>query len=348
MIDYQEIIDNLTEEKVKEILNKLEIPFEDRGSYLLMPTYCHNHKSEDASHKLYYYKNNKVFMCYTNCSGMSIFHFLKNYYEAQEIEYNWYTDIFQLIVGEDYNKNEGFSIPKYRSTRNDYSKRGEQKLPNYDGRVLECFVRRYAPEWLSDGISKESMDRFNILFSISQNKIIIPHLSARSGALVGIRGRALNSNEIEQYGKYAPVWIEGRCYSHPLGMNLYGLWENKEEIKKKKICYIGEAEKFCLQCATFGINNTVAVCGSQFNKFQLNLLMELCTPQEIVICFDKEELPGETKYFNKLWNLCSKYNQYCKFSFIYDRQNLLNLKDSPSDKGKEIFMKLLERRVIVR
>ena len=91
----------------------------------------------------------------------------------------------------------------------------------------------------------------------------------------------------------------------------------------------------------------VAVCGSQFNKYQLNLLMKYCMPQEIVICFDNEELPGEHKYFDKLYALCSKYNQYCNFSFIYDIKHLTKLKDSPSDNGEEIFKKLLERRVKV-
>jgi len=346
MIDYQEIIDNLTIEHVQSILEKLDIPYEDKGSYLLMPTYCHNHKSEDASKKLYFYKNNKIFMCYTECGALSIFTFLKHYYEAQGIEYNWYSDIYRVIVGE--KQPEGIVVPQYRSQRNNYVNRKNIVLPSYPIGALGCFIKKYPPEWLSDGISQSAMDRFNILFSISQNKIIIPHRGARDGALVGIRGRALNENDIEQYGKYAPVWIEGKCYSHPLGMNLYGLFENKETIKKTGYVYVGEAEKFVLQCASFGVNNTVAVCGSQFNKYQLNLLLKMCSPREIIICFDREELPGETKYFDKLYKLCSKYNQYCTFSFVYDRAGLTNMKDSPSDRGKEIFDKLIESRVFVQ
>lgn len=346
MIDYQEIIENLTIARVEEILQKLDIPYEDKGAYFVMPTYCHNHKSEDASKKLYFYKNNKLFVCWTECGNMSIFKFLRNYYEAQGIEYNWYSDIYRVIVGEQ--QPEGFITPQYRSRRNEYNRRKEAKLPTYPTGVLGCFSKRYPPEWLSDGISPASMDRFNILFSISQNKIIIPHYAAHDGTLCGIRGRALNAFEIEQYGKYAPVWIEGKCYSHPLGMNLYGLWENKESIKKSKICYVFEAEKSVLQCMTFGETNAVAVCGSQFNKYQLNLLLQLCTPREVVICFDKEEQPGQHKYFDKLYAIGNKYKEYCQFSFVYDRTGLLNMKDSPSDRGKEIFQKLIESRVFVR
>lgn len=347
MIDYQAIIDDLSIEHVEEILTKLDIPFEDKGAFLLMPTYCHNHKTEEASKKLYFYKNNKLFVCYTECGNMSIFKFLKNFYDSQGIDYNWYSDIYQMIVGN-MARPEGLSVPQYRSRRNDYEKRKEVQFTSYNKGVLGCFTKRYAPEWLADGISREAMDKYNILFSISQNKIIIPHYAATDGALIGIRGRALNDTDIEQYGKYAPVWIEGKCYSHPLGMNLYGLWENKEAITQAGIVYIGEAEKFCMQCASFGVNNTAAVCGSQFSKFQLNLLLKLCHPREVVICFDREELPGEHKYFDKLYRLCEKYKEYCEFSFVYDREGLTNMKDSPSDHGKEVFQKLIKSRVHVR
>jgi hypothetical protein len=49
-----------------------------------------------------------------------------------------------------------------------------------------------------------------------------------------------------------------------------------------------------------------------------------------------------------LYALCKKYNQYCQFSFIYDRLGLLNMKDSPSDHGEETFKQLLRKRVTVK
>lgn len=348
MIDYQAIVDNLTEDRVKKILDQLQIPYQDKGSFLIMPTYCHNHKEENASQKLYYYKNNKIFMCYTECGTQSIFKFLKHYYDAQNIEYDWYKNIYQVIVGEQVP--EGFSKPKYESLREKYgTKSKEIELPRYNPGVLGCFIRKYPPEWLSDGISKAAIDKYQIRYSISQNKIIIPHFSAADGSLCGIRGRALNEYDIETFGKYMPVQIEGVWYKHPLSLNLYGLYQNKEEIKKHKICYIFEAEKSVLQFESFNLPNcAVAVCGSQFNKFQLNLLLKIAAPEEIVICFDKEEQPGEDKYFNKLWSICDRYKQYVNFSFIYDRLGLLELKDSPSDKGEGVFKKLLEKRVRVK
>lgn len=347
-MNYQEIIDNLTDEKVESIFQKLGIEYEDKGNCFIMPTYCHNHKEEEASHKLYYYKNNKIFMCYTECGTMSIFSFLKNYYIAQNYDYDWYNDIYRLICDDNY-QIEGFSKPKYISIADKYKiKRGIPDLPTYNEGVLDCFVKNYPPEWLNDGISKEAMDKYGILLSISQNKIIIPHRDV-NGKLCGIRGRALNEEEIENYGKYAPIWLEGKCYSHPLSLNLYGLYENKKHIKENGICYIFEAEKSVLQLESFGSDNcAVAVCGDKFNKFQLNLLMKYCWPREIIICFDNEEKAGEDKYFNKLWDICQRYKNYSNFSFIYDRKGLTNKKDSPSDKGEAVFNQLLKRRVRVK
>lgn len=347
MIDYEAINETLTIPKVKRILEQLSIPYKDKGQYLIMPTVCHNYDINEASWKLYYYENNHLFVCYTEDGNMSIWKFLKHYYECRDIEYNWYRDIYCVIT--DGTQPEGFTTPQYKSLRNNYDTRRNIELPTFPSGVLDCFVKKYPPEWLADGISREAMDKYNIRYSISQNKIIIPHYAAATGLLIGIRGRALNQYEIENFGKYMPVQIEGRWYSHQLSMNLYGLYQNKENIKKSGIVYLAEGEKSVLQAESFSEPNcVVAVCGSQFNKYQLRLLMELCQPTEIVICFDKEEKPGEENYFNKLWNLCDRYKNYANFSFIYDRQGLLEMKDSPTDKGEEIFKKLLQKRGRVR
>lgn len=350
-MDYQGIIDNLKIESVIELMQKLGADrYKDEGTHIIFPTICHNEHSDEASMKLYFYKNTKLFNCYTECGIMSIFKFMKHYYETRGIEYDWVSDIYNVILDcSNFRPGEGFTTPKYVSLKEKYGKEERvKKLPVFNQGAMDTFITYHAPEWLNDGISAATMDKFNIKYSISQHKIIIPHYDV-DGDLVGIRGRALNEWEIENVGKYMPVRLEQTWYKHPLSMNLYGLYENKENIKKNRICYVFESEKSVLQFESFDMPNcAVAVCGSQFNKFQMQLLLRYCHPEEIVICFDSEEKEGETKYFEKLYEICKKYNQYCKFSFIYDRLRLLNLKDSPSDRGEEIFKKLLKKRVIVR
>ena len=350
-MDYKAIIDNLQINSVIDLMRRLGADrYRDEGNHIIFPTICHNIDASEASMKLYFYKNSKLFQCYTECGSMSIFKFLKHYYDTRDIEYDWVNDIYNVIIDcSNFNPQMGFTAPKYVSLREKYGQeRKEIKLPEYNAGALDTFIKRYPPEWLNDGISREAMDKFNIRYSISQNKIIIPHRDI-DGRLIGIRGRALNEWEVENVGKYMPIKLEQTWYKHPLSMNLYGIYENKETIKKSKIVYVFESEKSVLQFESFNMPHcAVAVCGSQFNKYQLNILLKYCAPAEIVICFDREEEEGETKYFDKLYALCQKYNQYCNFSFIYDRLGLLEMKDSPSDKGEEIFKKLLEKRVRVR
>ena len=344
-INYEEIIEQLDDNKVINMLNKLNIPYQDKGNYLLLPTCCHHHLNEEASWKLYYYKNTHIFHCYTECQSQSIFTFLKNFYTAQGIDYDWFTDIYEVIRGCSY-FNEHQNTTSYKSIRNNYTlKKERQELPAYSDKIMECFTKYYPIEWLNDGISREAMDKFNIRYSPSQNKIIIPHYDV-NGRLIGIRGRALNQEDIDTWGKYMPVQIENKWYSHPLSLNLYGLNKTKENIKATEIAYLVEAEKSVLQMESFSIPNcAAAVCGSKLNKYALDILVRTCHPQEIVICFDKEELPHEDKYFNHLYELCKKYQAYANFSFIYDKENLLDLKDSPTDKGEDTFVKLLQKRV---
>lgn len=351
MINYKELVDNLTIDNIKSLLNKLKIPYREIEKGLVMPTVCHNINIDEASWKLYYYQDNHIFYCYTECSkAMSIFKFLKTYYETRQIEYDWFEDIYNVVLNcGNFRPKEGFDTIQYQSLKDRYRiKKKQVELEKYPSGILDIFMKNYPVEWLNDGISRRAMDKYNIKYSVSQNKIIIPHYDINNN-LIGIRGRALNEWEIENIGKYMPIQIEKKWYTHPLSLNLYGLNHTKENIKKYGICYIGEAEKFCLQSESFSFPNcSCAVCGSQFNKYQLDILMKNCQPKEIVICFDKEEKDKEDKYFFKLYNLCKKYINYCKMSFIYDNDNLLKLKESPTDCGENIFKKLLEKRIIVK
>ena len=347
-MNYEEIIEQLDDSKVKILLDNFKIPYEDKGNYIIMPTVCHHADIDDASWKLYYYKNTHIFQCYTEDGAMSIFTFLKRYYEARSYEYDWYDDILKVILNCSNITFNSNNTDKYKSIQDDYSqKKLRRELPAYPEGILDVFIKYYPIEWLNDGISRAAMDKFNIKYSPTQNKIIIPHYDVNN-RLIGIRGRALNPCEIENVGKYMPVQIEDKWYSHPLSLNLYGLNKTKGNIKKSGIAYLFEAEKSVLQFESFSmLNCAAAVCGNKLNKYALDILIRECHPQEVVICFDQEEEPKESSYFNHLYGICQKYLAYTNFSFIYDKEHLLNLKDSPSDKGEQIFKRLLETRVRV-
>lgn len=141
-----------------------------------------------------------------------------------------------------------------------------------------------------------------------------------------------------------PIQIADKIYNHPLGYNLYGLNLNKENIRKKKMAIIFEAEKSVLQYETmFGRENNiaVAVCGSNITNYQFQLLRQ-AGAERILIAFDKE---GQTwkekeKHHEKIKKLCKRNSNNCLMGYLYDKSDLLNLKDSPTDRGKEVFQQL--------
>lgn len=349
-MSYKDIVSKIEDKSIINLMKELGASdYRETDSYILFPTICHNQSAHEASMKLYFYKDTKIFYCYTECGGMSIFKFLEHVYKTRGIEYEWYTDVYLPIVECAPRKNiDGFTFDRVELLKDKYERKERNiKLSEYPEGVLNIFIKEYPIQWLRDGITKAAMDKFNILFSISQNKIILPHYDVNDN-LIGIRGRALNKWEVENLGKYMPIQIEQKWYNHRLSLNLYGLNKNKENIRKRKIVYIFEGEKSVLQCENFSQPNcAVAVCGSSLNKFQIDILMRTCQPIEFIVCFDKEE-DFDDRYFNKLWNLCKKYSNYGNFSFIYDMENLLQMKDSPSDRGEETFNKLINRRIVVK
>lgn len=113
-------------------------------------------------------------------------------------------------------------------------------------------------------------------------------------------------------------------------------------------------EKSCLLYQSyFGIDNdiSVAVCGSNFTQYQFDLLKSLDV-NEIVIAFDKQfKEIGDNEWkawTKKLKEFNKKYGTLVNISFIFDlKGDKLDYKDSPIDKGPEIFLELFKNRIYI-
>lgn len=349
MNELTRLINEISNEKVIEIMQSLGADrYQETSSAIIFPTICHNHDSEDANMKLYYYPKTHTFHCYTDCGcTFNLYTMFKKRYELLGIEYDFYKDIVLKIGTPNRTKLSDTFYHTYESIYEDNETVLEVHMPPINKGLLNIYTFYPTFEWLNDGISEEIMKEYNILYSISENKIIIPHYDINNN-LVGIRGRSLNEEDIE-IGKYMPVKIENKIYSHPLGYNLYGLNVVKDNLKKYKMAIVVEGEKGCLQYGTmFGQdrNIVVAACGSSFHKYQLDLLLQ-CGVERVLIAFDKEgeNWSEQEKYFNKLEGICKSFSKYATMGFIYDTGGLLQLKQSPFDCGKEVATKLISKGV---
>lgn len=353
MIDYDRIKEELSLDDIIKIIEHFipDLNYEERQGYLVLPTICHNLNQEDGSKKLYYYDNTHLFHCYTQCDeSFDIYELVKKMLSLRDLPDD-FTSVFN-IISEYSNNFYRFAEQEnsYQSIAEKYlSKSGEPVYKTYDSKVLACFQDVYPIEWINDGITIASMQKFNIKFNVPDNQIIIPHYNIDS-QLIGIRVRNLDEYRIENAGKYMPAKIEGKFYTHPLMYNLYGLNFNKEAIRKSGVALIAESEKSVLiGDGWFGKNNcVVATCGNKFNKFLIRQLVKLGA-RDIIVCYDRmnDDRISDQSYFNKLYSMCARYTDYANFSFIFDRDKILGYKAAPFDSGYDIFNELMQRRVYV-
>lgn len=162
-----ELIDNITEKDIINLMERLGVTsFKETKDALIFPTICHNEAIEEASMKLYYYKNSKIFYCYSEDGPMSVFRFLEQYYTTRKIDYDWFEDVFSVLFSQVLSISEQRS-QNFEKLADKYEKRKAARLPIYSEGVLDCFIHYYPIEWLNDGITEQAMDKFNILYSIS-------------------------------------------------------------------------------------------------------------------------------------------------------------------------------------
>lgn len=353
----QELKDRLSDDDIKELLNKLgaEISYED-DEYWISNTICHH----GNKHKLYYYKDSKAFHCYTQCGQMDIIGLVMESKEFDDFPkaINWICVQLNINArrgGFNFNQ-EQISDWEFISKYKKKSKRRRvtlEPLEIYDDKILNIFLPLYTKAWIDDGISIETMRKYEIMYCMLRHKIIIPHRDMRNN-LIGIRARATIEDEIEEYGKYAPYRSsDNMIYNHPLGRNLYGLNKNIKAIQKKRKIMLVEAEKSVLQCDTmFGDESfTVSLCGCNLTEYQKAIIL-LLGVREVIIALDKQYETVDSEEYYK-WvkhikeNIIDKLSPYVKVTVLWDVADLLPYKASPTDRGKEILLKLMDNKICV-
>lgn len=377
MLEAKEVLNQVTTKDVIDILEKNGSKLYKTGidgktsqNILWFRTICHG----GDSHKLCYFTQSKDFFCYTNCGRMTFYDFIKKIRNLKENEfYEAVKYVAKEINYRGVDDREGISLTSIedkKSIREDIFQM-EKAIENkklkyinknmapkvYDGAILHYFQKVFYEGWIKDGISISTMEKYNILWYEFQKHIIIPHLDI-NGHLIGIRRRSLKLEDAKR--KYMPECIEGIIYEHSLGTNLYGLYYNKEAIKKYKRAIIVEGEKSVLLSDTYyGEKSlTVATCGFNISDQQIQMLLQLGV-EDITIAFDKDfDVTQKAQYYQdeikkreferyieKLNQMGNRIANYCNLYIIIDKWRKLGEKDSPFDKGKRTFEFLLNNRM---
>lgn len=344
-MDASQVKDLLSIDDIVDLLYELDGRPTKRGNQIFSRTICH----DGDSNKLIYYAESKSFHCFTGCScTYDIYSLIQKIYGLD------FGSSFRYICGK-FGINPDFNFLAADRVDTSFINKFKPKEPKYalneiDKNLLNSFYQLYHQSWIEDGISINTMKKFNILFSIRENKIVIPHFDLED-RLLGIRGRALNKEEIEAGKKYMPLFHKGEIRKHPTGGNIYGLNVTKQAVKRYKTLILFESEKSPMQLNTmlpdFSIGGGIS--GSSLTDEQVKIIQSLGV-ENVVLGLDKEfheNGSDEEKFYKQKVGsgFITKLLPYFRVSLLWDRENLLEYQDSPTDKGLEVFERLWETRI---
>jgi len=367
-----DVVIAIMEENGSAVLGKGETS--EGKPYLIFRTICHGGDSP----KLYYYSESKTFHCWTNCGTMSFYTCIMKIRGLTEKQFYQCLSYVADKVGVQLRKSPyGFgqveeekppeSIFEYNKLNQ--IREGEEEEEEiagiqkfYKEDLLKFFDRNiYYQGWIDEGISIETMKRFKIGYYPWEGWVTIPCFDIDNN-LIGIRRRALDHYYDGQIyppkDKYKPLEWEGQFYTFPTSKALYGIDVNKEVISRRKTCVLFEGEKSVMKTDSyFGEFPALAVYGSSISEWQMRELEKLGVIN-VYLAFDKDyNYANESKYKDtderagylfsksKRNNTIKKLSERFETRVIGDVRDRLDTKDSPVDKGKDVFEFLYSKAV---
>lgn len=203
--------------------------------------------------------------------------------------------------------------------------------------ISEEAINDYVPllyiDWLREGIMSWAAKKFRLAYSYKYHRVVIPIRYWLDGTLVGFNQRTTVEN-------YEELGI--RKYfltpSYRKSLNLYGLWENREEIEDKRTVVICESEKSVLKRYSRNDGTCVALQGKKLSDEQRRIIIGL-NVNEVIIALDNDVPIEEVRH------ICEQFYHIRNVSYVKDRWNLLGDKDAPADAENKVYNFLMKHRV---
>lgn len=336
MLDAQKVLKLLTNDHVVQIaylLGHVDPPIENSQGYRFSTLLCH----EGDNYNLQYYEEDKHFHCFSECN--------RNYSIYDLIMYNTGCDFYQSVqfvasvIGltkenlENLQQLEDWGTLESHSKKN--NKRKKRKNIIYPESILNQFYLTSYYGWVQEGISPEVQKEFEVGLSLDECRVIVPHRTWDTGKLIGVVGRTLDP---QWKKKKIPKWLP--LYDFYTSLNVFGLWQNFGAVMRKNEIILTESEKTPMLAKSYGIDNVCALSGKDLSDEQLEIIKQLNV--KVVLALDKDV---DDEHIKKVVN---KIKGELSVSVIYSRHcNSLDDKDSPFDKGREVFERLYANRVRV-
>lgn len=380
MIDAKKLTKQLTIDNYREVAIALGAKvIKEEDNYILFSSICHEKNPDEIKNKLYFYKDRKIFICYICSVSYTVYNLVRQRKRILGETYS-FPDALKYVCDVcniPYDNNitrihkETTKVYNWEDDLSRYIKikNGESLLKTYDKNILNFFPKIYHQSFIDDGITIETMEMFGICYYPYAQQIVIPVYN-ENGDLIGLHGRNLRPEAIEAGYKYIPVKLVdgideksngGTEFRFNTSNVLYGLNWTKANIEYTGEVHLFEAPKSVMQMdSILEINNTVGLFGMNLQNKRRDMLVKLgienvniaLDKQYHTIFDDKGELTEEfIKWKMKVLKIAEKFKGFVKtitVTYDYDDNNpLLNYKDSPSDRGKEVWDKLYEEREVI-
>ena len=186
--------------------------------------------------------------------------------------------------------------------------------------------------WYKEGLSIATQKYFQIGIDVNSERITFP-IHNKNGEMIGIKGRYCGKNkEIEDKYKY--------LYLVPCNksIELFNLHRALPHIKRLKEAIVVEGGKTTMFLKQWKYPNAVSIEGDSLSPMQIKLLKDLGLDIKYIFAFDKDK---DAEYVKKE---ASKLTGRMKYGII-DVENNLEHKDSPTDKGKEVWDDLYKNNI---
>ena len=358
--------DIMTDDDYSLVMDELGFPKPHGTNPIMYKSGCHNVDFSRAKYNLAYYPETRSFYCFSECQkSFNILDLVKTRFELigdSKSTYKcvqWicstcgipfeFADTEQKVIDYDWKKDIG----RYRKGKKTID---NSEIKVYNDDVLNYFKGTYASEWLDYGISKETMDKFEIGYYTYRNQITIP-VRDRNGLLRGIRVRNMDEKLIEEgCPRYVPLTLlDSTTYKFPTNSVMYGEYQNEEEIKRRKECWIVESEKSCLRIDTLmnGKGIALGMMGSALSDENVRYILSLEISKLIILAdSDFHEMSDEdeewVKFEQKILKLCDRFTPYCKVEVVFNNIGIRDCyKWSVTDFTIEQFKEMWKNRVRV-
>ena len=358
-IDVKKLKKSLSLAHHKQIMQALGIPsYSENSTQIVYYTGDKNVDSYKGSPKLYFYKDTSIYVGMTAGRSYDIISLVQTRLALLKQPCS-FLDACQFILDTTNINPDSINRVKKEGHVYDWSnlerfirvrKYGNQ-LSEYNRNIIDTLPPLYPQAWIDEGISEETMDKYQIRYYERCNQTVIPCFDDEA-RLVGVRVRNWDKDRVEQ-AKYMPlVTLDGQCYKFNTNQVFYGINYNKPEIERTGKVIIVESEKAVMKLDTYMGEHNIALgmYGSNLGIQRRNQLLKMGV-NTVSYVVDNDFIGQDDEFFEqwreKIRHFIKLWDGFCRVEIVWDNLGLLGPKENATDRTKEIWEQLWENREII-